>query len=107
MTIEVTMASQRRRLAFGLAIGLCMLTSLGAASAQSLLPTFTCQPPTASTTSNVEPTWIDPSLVEVGLLQTPNFPRPFHLPLDCLWVFNLTALPHDQYLYIYLTQVSH
>ena len=53
----------------------------------------------------VEPIWIDPSGPKVGLLQTPNFPNPFPLPLECLWIFDLTKIK-GKYLHFYFTQVS-
>ena len=83
---------------------------------QTLLPIYPCNssPPSLGTTHGTEgtvrPTWIDPTLSQVGLLQTPNFPRPFALPLECLWIFDLTGLSRQaktNYLHFYFTQVIH
>ena len=60
-------------------------------------------------TDIVRPTWIDLTTSQVGLLQTPKFPQPFALPLECLWIFNLTEIPatsRRNYLHFYFTQVS-
>ena len=78
---------------------------------QTLLPIYPCNssPGSPGTThGTVRPTWIDPTLSQVGLLQTPNFPRPFALPLECLWIFDLTGLSRQaktNYLHFYFTQV--
>lgn len=83
---------------------------------QTLLPIYPCNssPTSLGTTHGTEgtvrPTWIDPTLSQVGLLQTPNFPRPFALPLECLWIFDLTGLSRQaktNYLHFYFTQVIH
>ena len=83
---------------------------------QTLLPNYPCNssPTSLGTTHGTEgtvrPTWIDPTLSQVGLLQTPNFPRPFALPLECLWIFDLTGLSRQaktNYLHFYFTQVIH
>jgi len=80
---------------------------------QTLLPIYPCNssPTSLGTTHGTEgtvrPTWIDPTLSQVGLLQTPNFPRPFALPLECLWIFDLTGLSRQaktNYLHFYFTQ---
>jgi len=58
-------------------------------------------------TDVVRPTWIDLTSSQVGLLQTPKFPQPFALPLECLWIFNLTEIPTNSrrnYLHFYFTQ---
>ena len=84
---------------------------------QTLLPIYPCNssPTSRGTTHGTEartvrPTWIDPTVSQVGLLQTPNFPRPFALPLECLWIFDLTGLSRQaktNYLHFYFTQVIH
>ena len=59
-------------------------------------------------TDVVRPTWIDlTSPSQVGLLQTPKFPQPFALPLECLWIFNLTEISATRrnFLHLYFTQV--
>jgi hypothetical protein len=59
---------------------------------------------------SVRPIWIDPTDWKVGHIQTPNFPSPFPLPLECLWIFNNTRLLRNsrnqlqKYLHFYFTQ---
>jgi hypothetical protein len=61
---------------------------------------------------SVRPIWIDPTDWKVGHIQTPNFPSPFPLPLECLWIFNNTRLLRNsrnqlqKYLHFYFTQVK-
>ena len=55
----------------------------------------------------VKPIWIDPNEFKVGFLQTPKFPLPFPLPLECLWIFDLTKIKKSKkYLQFYFTQVN-
>ena len=85
---------------------------------------FVCQHSSETSpqgTSVVRPTWIhlSPSPLgslaqkepKVGFLRTPNFPLPFQLPLECLWIFNLTEISSGRqanplFLHFYFTQVS-
>ena len=72
----------------------------------SEVPIYPCQSGGAQGSHAVRPIWIDPTLSQVGLLQTPNFPRPFALPLECLWIFDLSkAQAKTNYLHFYFTQV--
>ena len=73
----------------------------------SEVPIYPCTSGEAQGSHGVRPTWIDPTLSQVGLLQTPNFPRPFALPLECLWIFDLSkAQAKTNYLHFYFTQVG-
>jgi hypothetical protein len=82
-------------------------TTTASSSGHSILDISQCK---SSGTSNinkglVEPIWIDPNESKVGFLQTPKFPLPFPLPLECLWIFDLTKIKKSKkYLQFYFTQ---
>ncbi|BES95766.1 Hypothetical protein NTJ_08575 [Nesidiocoris tenuis] len=42
---------------------------------------------------------------ERGLLSTPNFPRPFDVPLSCRWVVDSSSQPSPVVIVVYLTQL--
>ena len=63
---------------------------------------------------DIQPIWISYSNVaqeNIGILETPNFPDRFPLPLRCVWIFNNTepSYPANKKdrsnLYIYFTRV--
>ena len=83
-------------------------TSSTSKTKKQLQEIFVCNS-SSNSQGNIRPIWIDPasaSVSRVGLLQTPNFPGPFALPLECLWIFNLASKPQQIYLHLYFTQVS-
>ena len=60
----------------------------------------------------ITPDWIHSSSHDVknniGILETPNFPKRFPLPLRCVWIFDNTAMNNtheQQQLFIYFTRV--
>ena len=63
---------------------------------------------------DIHPIWISHSndaKDNIGMLETPNFPDRFPLPLRCVWIFNNTEPMHPankkvrSNLYIYFTRV--
>ena len=63
---------------------------------------------------DIQPIWISYSndaKENIGILETPNFPDRFPLPLRCVWIFNNTEPLHTatkkirSNLYIYFTRV--
>ena len=60
----------------------------------------------------INPIWIRSSKEaqnNIGILETPNFPNRFPLPLRCLWIFNNTGPTvnnEPNNLFIYFTRVN-
>ena len=76
------------------------------------LPHYTCI--NQAEKDDIQPIWISYSndaQENIGILETPNFPDRFPLPLRCVWIFNNTepSYPANKKdrsnLYIYFTRV--
>ena len=80
------------------------------------LPIYSCHDQTNSVkdddSPSILPTWITYSKDtqdNIGIIQTPNFPNHFPLPLRCVWIFNNTAKLSEKdatSLFIYFTRVN-
>ena len=62
-------------------------------------------------TQAINPVWIrsfHDDKNNIGILETPNFPNRFPLPLRCVWIFDNTVMTNtdvQQKLFIYFTRV--
>lgn len=62
-------------------------------------------------TRTIYPVWIrswNDTQNNIGILETPNFPNRFPLPLRCVWIFDnnaMTDTDDKQKLFIYFTRV--
>ena len=93
------------------------ISDLATSSASDLtsLPTYNCinqADDTEDSDQTLRPSWIKFSpggKNNLGIIQTPNFPKHFPLPLRCVWIFNNTKPSGQQannFLLIYFTRVS-
>lgn len=93
------------------------LTTSKVFSDKTSLPTHTCHNLISSGVDDPDaktilPNWIQfsrNSLDNLGIIQTPNFPEHFPLPLRCVWIFNNTEKfdsDRTTRLFIYFHRVS-
>lgn len=71
--------------------------------ATSPLPVWSC---TEEQGAEIKPVIIDGSRQRAGIIQTPNFPDQFKLPIECVWMIDLSGMPRQYVAHIYFTQVN-
>ena len=86
------------RLILAILLGLCGCCSALATTGEPLHK-FTCSPD-----QRAAAVVINGSKYPSGVIETPNFPQKFPLPLDCAWVIDKSGL-EQHYIHVYFTQV--
>ena len=86
--------------------------SYTSSASQTNIPIHSCQNQQSEggdDAKSIRPHWIHFSphneADNIGIIETPNFPKHFPLPVRCVWIFNNTASNSNTSLFLYFTRV--